>query len=162
MMKTAFVLLALGSLTACTTTRIDDHSYHSSATPPANRYSSVNNYYSQPRPQYTGSFSELQEADQEYLQYSQGPSRQSSYSAPQQDFYPTQRYCPPAPRVYCPPPAPRVYCPPPAPRIHCTPVYHAPQYRPQYKPQYKPQYNQPSFQPGYIGIRGSINLRYRN
>lgn len=87
-MKRTLALLALSTLPACTSTRIDDHSFHHNDAPPARNitYSTTVIKHEAlapttppvPRPTF-------QQQDQEYIQYQQepeSPARQSSYFPP--------------------------------------------------------------------------------
>ena len=96
-MKTPLVLLALSSLAACTTTRVDDHSYHSSVPTPPVQPAPVKNYisvnvYARPTQQAPKSPPVHRQTDQEFLQYSQGPSSRETTAVPQYGHQSSERH----------------------------------------------------------------------
>lgn len=168
-MKRTLALLALGTLSACTSTRIDDHSYHHNDTAPTQNITYSTTVIKQQAPTPRPS---IPQTDREYLQYSQGqdaPARQSSYVAPSTYNYspttynnyaapPTYRYAVPAQVNYAP-----VY------RYAAAPVYVAPvpRYRPNIPPPYCRQpvvyghYRQPVAQASYSYNRPTVSIRAR-
>lgn len=75
-MNRIIALLPLVVLSSCTTTRVDDHSYHYSSTQPSNTsyvyHTNTEEHQVLPRPS-------IQQQDQEYIQYQQGPQGGVSY-----------------------------------------------------------------------------------
>ena len=91
MIRNALLLFALGGMSACTTTRTDDHSYHYNDHPPVNRITyNTTNVVRQPaeaaRVTYVPRFQppqrrrSLLEQDEEYLQYHQGTPQPTNSS----------------------------------------------------------------------------------
>lgn len=155
-MKNTLALLVLGLLSACTTTRVDDHSYHHNDTPPAQNITYSTTVIKRvdapapPRPTF-------QQQDQEYIQYQQEPpARQSSYVVPSTyNYAPTTYNNYAAPVAYYSQPRPQIgYCAQPTYYPRPQPVYCRPQYS-----SYSNCYRQPVMQVSYN--RPNISFRAR-